>query len=77
MWGDRSGREPSRARSPLRMRRALSLVGATLSIFGLVILGIAGWPLAWAAAALVVLATIGLANAAVITVRLGRQPYTG
>ena len=73
MWGDRSGREPSRAKSPLRMRRVLSLVGAALSIGGLVVLGLAGWPLAWAMAALVALAAIGLADAAVITRRLGRE----
>lgn len=73
MWGDRSGREPSRAKSPLKMRRTLSLVGAALSIAGLVVLGLAGWPLGWAAAALVALAAIGLVDAAVITRRLGQE----
>jgi hypothetical protein len=55
------------------MRRILSLVGAALSIAGLVVLGITGWPVAWAMAALVALAAIGLADAAVITRRLGRE----
>ena len=73
MWGDRSGREPSRAKSPLRMRRTLSLVGVGLSVVGLVVLGVAGWPLAWAASALAALAAIGLADAAVITRRLGQR----
>ena len=72
MWGDRSGREPSRAKSPLRMRRTLSLAGVALSVAGLVVLGLAGWPLAWAAAALAALAAIGLIDAVVITRRLGR-----
>jgi drug/metabolite transporter (DMT)-like permease len=73
MWGDRSGREPSRAKSPLKMRRTLSLAGVALSVAGLVVLGLAGWPLGWAAASLAVLGAIGLADAAVITRRLGQE----
>jgi hypothetical protein len=59
------------------MRRILSLMGAALSLAGLVVLGLAGWPLAWAAAALAALGVIGLIDAAVITRRLGQERDIG
>lgn len=71
MWGDRSGREPARARSPLRMRRTYGLVGAALCVAGLVALtaidgfGWWTWPLA-------LLAVLGVADVVVMTRRIGR-----
>lgn len=71
MWGDRSGREPVRSRSPLRLRRAAALVGAALcGVAAVVIVTTAGtsyWiPVVFLAAA----AVAGLVDAGVITRRL-------
>jgi uncharacterized membrane protein len=67
MWGDRSGREPTSARSPLRLRRWLSIAGAALSIVAILIFPFTGWDTWWAVIALIVLAAIGIVDAAVIT----------
>ena len=55
------------------MRRTLSLLGAALSVAGVIVVGLAGWPLPSVAAALGALAAVGLADAAVITRRLGKR----
>lgn len=74
MWGDRSGREPVRARSPLGLRKSLSVIGAAVSVaaIGVVIAvrSFDGW--AWVVAGLSILAIIGIADAAIITRKLQR-----
>ncbi|UYM04651.1 DUF6343 family protein [Solicola gregarius] len=69
-FGDRSGREPVSARSPLRLRLVLSLVGATgfaaLAVVALIVQGAV-----WLPVVAVALAAVGLADAVVITHRLG------
>ena len=67
MWGDRSGREPTRARSPLKLRRALSLASAVVCLVGLVALGVSGWGSWWAALLLAALAVVSIVDAVVIT----------
>lgn len=73
MWGDRSGREPTRARSPLRLRRTFSIVGAALCVAALAVLGVTGWGSPWAVWILIALGVIGLADAAVITRRVSKE----
>lgn len=71
MWGDRSGREPVRARSPLRLRRLIALAGSTMCIAGLIVLLLLGWR-DWSIVFLVIIAVVGIGDAAVITHRLRR-----
>ncbi len=75
MWGDRSGREPVRARSPLRMRRRTAVVGALLcGVAALTIALLGPAPQApWVAAVLLAAGVAGVVDAAVITRRLRRQ----
>jgi hypothetical protein len=73
MWGDRSGREPSRAKSPLRMRRSFSLFGAATSIIALAVLGLAGLGTWWVLWTLALLTAIGLVDAAVISRHIGEE----
>lgn len=75
MWGDRSGREPVRARSPLRMRRRTAVVGALLCAVAAVTVALLGpAPQApWLAAVLVAAGAAGVVDAGVITRRLRRQ----
>jgi hypothetical protein len=65
MWGDRTGREPANARSPLAMRRLASLIGVALSLLALPLLVVMGAHNVWAYA-VVALAVGGLADAYVI-----------
>ncbi|GAA2085248.1 hypothetical protein GCM10009821_28460 [Aeromicrobium halocynthiae] len=75
MWGDRSGREPVRARSPLRMRRRTAMVGALLCVGAAVTVALLGpAPQAtWLAGVLVAASIAGVVDATVITRRLRRQ----
>lgn len=73
MWGDRSGREPARARSPLRLRRAFGLMGTALCVVALAVLGFTGWGSSWAVWILVALVVIGPADATVITRHVSRE----
>jgi hypothetical protein len=73
MWGDRTGREPVNARSPLAMRRVASLIGVALSLFALALLVVTGQDNIWAYAIIAALAVGGLADAYVI----GRHMHSG
>jgi len=66
MWGDRTGREPANARSPLAMRRVTSLIGVALSLFAMALLVAMGEDNVWAYAVIVALAVGGLTDAYVI-----------
>ncbi|WP_374999941.1 DUF6343 family protein [Aeromicrobium sp. CTD01-1L150] len=71
MWGDRSGREPVRARSPLRLRRATALVGAVLcGVAAVVIVTTIGTSYWLPVTVLAVAAVAGLLDAGIITHRL-------
>jgi drug/metabolite transporter (DMT)-like permease len=72
MWGDRSGREPARARSPLHMRRTYGLLGAALCIAGIAFVAATGGG-AWWIGMLALLAVVGVADAAVMSHRLGKE----
>lgn len=72
MWGDRSGREPTRARSPLHMRRTYGLVGATLCLAGVAVVALTGGS-GWWMAMLALLAVVGVADAAVMGHRIGKE----
>ena len=72
MWGDRSGREPARARSPLRMRRMYGLAGAALCIVGMGVLLVTGGG-GWWMGTLAALALIGVTDAVVMTRRIAGQ----
>lgn len=72
MWGDRSGREPARARSAVQMRRAYGLVGAALCIAGVAVVAVTGGG-RWWIGALVLLAVLGVADAAVMSHRIGKH----
>lgn len=73
MWGDRSGREPTRARSPLKLRRALSLSGAVVCLVGLVVLGATGWGTWWMATLLAVVALVSIVAAVVIARHISNE----
>ena len=66
MWGDRTGREPANARSPLAMRRVASLIGVALSLLALALLVAMGEDTVWAYAVIAALAVGGLIDAYVI-----------
>ena len=68
--GNRSGREPIAARSPLRLRLALSMFGVVVFAIIAVLLFVAAGPV-WLPLVAVALAAIGLVDAAVIIRRLG------
>lgn len=72
MWGDRSGREPIHAKSPLRLRRTISLIGAAVFTAAVIALVVIGWIDFWTCA-LALLAVIGVIDAAVITRRIHTQ----
>lgn len=72
MWGDRSGREPARARSPLHLRRTYGLVGASLCLIGLIgVTAVDGY--GWWSWILALLALVGVADAVVMTRRIGHR----
>lgn len=73
MFGDRSGREPSRARTPLAMRRRLSLIGAALCVGLLVVLVLSGVAPTWLYAVVAVFIVIGLADALFVHQRIARE----
>jgi hypothetical protein len=73
MWGDRTGREPASARSPLALRRASSLIGAASCLGALVLLAVAGQETWWTYAVLAVVATAALVDSYV----LGRRIRSG
>jgi membrane protein YdbS with pleckstrin-like domain len=73
MWGDRTGREPASARSPLTLRRVSSLIGAALCLCALVLLAVAGQKTWWTYAVLAVVAAAALVDAYV----LGRRIRSG
>lgn len=70
MWGDRTGREPSNARSPLGLRRVSSLVGAALCIVIMVLLAVASEETWWAYALLAIVAMAALVDAYVLDRRI-------
>ena len=70
--GDRSGREPLAARSPLRLRLVLSLIGAVAFAVVAVLLLVADGSV-WLPVVAIGLAGVGLADAAVIVHRLRRS----
>lgn len=72
MWGDRSGSEPRRARSPWALRRGFALVGGIICAVAFVLLLLANIN-AWLAGLFLLFAVLGLADAAVLTRRLRRQ----
>ena len=67
--GDRSGREPTGARSPLRMRLVLSIVGVLAFAVLAVLLLLADGP-GWLPVVAIAFAVIGVVDAAVIVRRL-------
>ncbi|MFF8502432.1 DUF6343 family protein [Streptomyces anulatus] len=69
----RTGSEPATARSPLRMRRWLSLWGILWALFGLVAFSLTGRP-GWAAACAVVL-LLAILDLCVITYRMRQGPH--
>ena len=70
MWGNRTGREPVNARSPLGLRRVSSLVSAVLCIVILVLLAVAEEDTWWAYAILTVVAVAALVDAYVLGRRI-------
>ncbi len=69
----RSGDEPIHARSPLRMRLTLALVGLANGLAGVILFALLGsQPLTWAFAALCVIASI---NVAVVVHRIRQGPH--
>jgi len=70
MWGDRSGREPTRAKSPLRLRRGLSIVGLVSGVVGLVVVGANGWSPTWATVGFTAVVLASLVGLLVISRRL-------
>ena len=67
--GDRSGREPIAARSPLRMRLALSVFGVVAFAAIAVILFLVDGPV-WMPVVALAIALTGLVNAGVVSRRL-------
>ena len=67
--GDRSGREPVAARSPLRMRLGLSIFGVVAFAVITVMLFLLDGPV-WLPVIAIALAAVGLVDAAVIIRRL-------
>lgn len=68
-FGDRSGREPAAARSPLRLRLVLSLAGAVAFVVLAVLLLIA-YGSGWLPVVAFALAAVGVLDALVIARRL-------
>lgn len=67
--GDRSGREPAAARSPLHLRLALSLVGA-VAFAVLAVLLLLAYGSGWLPVVAFALAAVGVLDALVIAQRL-------
>lgn len=70
--GDRSGREPIGARSPLWLRLALSIIGVVAFTVLAVLFLLTGGPV-WLPVVAIALAAAGVIDAAVITAQL-RKP---
>jgi hypothetical protein len=69
----RSGDEPAHARSPLRLRLVLALIGLANGIAGIILFALLGVrPLTWAFA---VLAVVALINAAVVAQHIRQGPH--
>jgi len=77
VWGDRSGREPTSARSPLAFRLVLSVVGAAVCVVALALLALGDWGTWWLTAFFAAFALIGVADALVIISRRrhGGRPH--
>lgn len=73
MFGDRSGREPLRARSPLVLRRRLGLIGALFCAGLLVVLVLSSAAPPWTYAVVAVFLVIGLADALFVHQRIARE----
>lgn len=73
MWGDRSGREPTNARSPLAFRLVLSTIGAGVCVVALVLLALGDRGTWWLSAFFAAFAVIGVADAVVIVRRMHRE----
>lgn len=72
MWGDRSGREPTSARSALALRRVIAAGGSAVCLIGFVALAIRGF-IGWGAFLLLAMAVVGVVDIVVITRRLRRK----
>lgn len=73
IWGNRRGSEPTNAKSPLKLRRAIAVLGLLVTVVALAVLVAIGELAWWSLAVLGALALVSVVDLLVINARLRQR----